>query len=85
MPAITVGERADPGRVVGELVEGEAEVFAGGRIEGNVCWSVRSSDVHSPVMFEAPSLGTAEDRAFFELGPSEETPTSTPDSGAERT
>ncbi len=53
----TVGESAvayktfDPGCGVIPDPVPSTEVFTGGRIEGNVCWSVRSSDVDSLVMF----------------------------------
>ena len=52
----------------------DRELFAGGTVEGNVCWKITSGDANSLVMFLEPpiaSLGVA--RAWFELPYPQET------------
>lgn len=45
------------------------EVFTGGRVEGNVCWSVQTSDVDSLVMFSEDYVRfDQERRVWFSLG-----------------
>ena len=43
------------------------EVFRGGTIEGNVCWSIKSEDAASLVMYAEPSFSLDEERIFFSL------------------
>jgi hypothetical protein len=45
----------------------DAEVPTGGTIGGNVCWSIRSSDVSSLLMYDSPSTNRGDSRIFFLL------------------
>ena len=46
------------------------DVFTGGMVSGNLCWSVRSEDVASLVMYIQPLFSSDEsDRVFFALRP----------------
>ncbi|MFL5818401.1 MAG: hypothetical protein ACJ76L_12480 [Conexibacter sp.] len=44
----------------------DAEVFGGGTIEGNVCWSVRAADAASLVMYDVGE-GLDDPRVYFSL------------------
>ena len=52
------------GEIPDELTE--SEVFTGGTITGNVCWSIRSTDAASLVLYDDP-IQTAPMRLFFAL------------------
>lgn len=57
----------------------DTEVFTGGTVEGNLCWSVKSSDVGSLVLFDDAYEIADEDRKFFSLaGDGDATPTAGP-------
>jgi hypothetical protein len=43
----------------------EPDVFTGGTVAGNVCWSILSTDVQGLVMFDEPLAATS--RTFFAL------------------
>ncbi len=43
------------------------ELFTGGTIEGNVCWSIESEDVNSLVLYD--NYGEKEDRVFLSMVP----------------
>lgn len=45
----------------------DTEVFTGGTVEGNLCWSVKSSDVGSLVLFDDAYEVADNDRKFFSL------------------
>jgi hypothetical protein len=47
----------------------DAEVFTGGTIEGNVCWSIRSSDATSLVMYDDANVSSGQDRVYLSLVP----------------
>jgi hypothetical protein len=48
----------------------DSETFSGGSLSGNVCWSIRSSDAASLVMYDNPlSFGTNQKRVFISLKP----------------
>jgi hypothetical protein len=55
----------------------DSELFAGGVIEGNIGWEIKSSDADSLVMYDNPlSFGDSKDRmymALYGLGPSAST------------
>jgi hypothetical protein len=47
----------------------DAEVFTGGTIEGHLCWSIRSADAASLVMYDDGPAFTDASRVFFALTP----------------
>lgn len=48
------------------------EVFTGGRVEGNVCWAIQTSDVNSIVMFSEDFVEfDRERRVWFSLDPND--------------
>jgi hypothetical protein len=45
------------------------EVFSGGTITGNACWSIRSADAGSLLMFDQSPFSSDQNRVFFALTP----------------
>lgn len=45
----------------------DKEVFSGGIITGNICWSIASADANSLVMYDSPFLGDRNRRLYFSL------------------
>ena len=45
------------------------DAFTGGTLEGNVCWSVRSSDANSLVMYDIGEFLADADSIYFSLAP----------------
>jgi hypothetical protein len=44
--------------------EASSDVFKGGTVSGNVCWSVKRTDLASLVMYDNPFFGT---KVFFKV------------------
>ena len=60
--------QSDPGcGVVPEDMMNLPEVFPGGMISGNACWSVPEFDIDSVVLFAEPAFSLGNDREFFAL------------------
>ncbi len=55
------------GVVPENLTMAASEVFQGGTVEGNVCWSVPSGEVDSLVMYLESFAGGRQERVFFAL------------------
>lgn len=62
--------QSDPGCgvVPNDLLSVE-EVFPGGTVKGNACWSVPVEDISSIVMFAEPTFSFDNERQFFALAP----------------
>lgn len=58
---------ADDCGVTPEELPRSTEVFKGGTIKGNLCWSVRTTDVETLVMYGEPSFSTSSARAWWAL------------------
>jgi len=57
----------------------DPEVFAGGTIEGNVCWAIRTTEAGTVVMYDALATVNDEDQqVFFSLKPPSTVVTPTP-------
>ncbi|CAN0469133.1 unnamed protein product, partial [Phaeothamnion confervicola] len=54
--------------VVPEGLNDAPELFEGGEVEVNLCWSVETADVDSLLMYVEPLLSFDEDRIWFSLG-----------------
>ena len=43
------------------------EVFPGGTVRGNICWSILSTDAENLLLIADPAFGFSSDRAFMEI------------------
>lgn len=67
--AVAFGQ-SDPGcGVVPDDLLSVPEVFPGGSVAGNACWSVPETDLDSLVLFAEPGLSFDQSREFFALLP----------------